>query len=133
MDEIKNKLFKHISLYLITFSNLFIKGLTDVLMSVPGFLASLSLVILSPCYVFTEVRKKQALTIGINGLKTTPKKILIGIFYILLSPVGYPISIFNKKGISIFNKKPKKKIKKKKKEELKEEENYVYKGTPDVV
>ena len=125
MDEIKNKLFKHISLYLITFSNLFVKGLTDVLMSVPGFLASLSLVILSPCYVFTEVRKKQALSIGINGLKTTPKKILIGIFYILLSPVGYPISI--------FNKKPKKKIKKKKKEEPKEEENYVYKGIPDVV
>jgi hypothetical protein len=87
----------HFCNYILTASNMIGEGLTNLIMVIPGLYASLSLIILSPLYKYTEIGRKHAFHIGIEGLKSIPKKVLSGIISILLSPIAYPIVLIRKK------------------------------------
>lgn len=98
----------HLSNYILTFSNLFTEGITNLSMVVPALFASLFLVILSPLYYYTNIGFTHALSLGLAGLINVPFKLVIGIFQILFSPIAYPFIVYTES-----KNKPKKKNKKK--------------------
>jgi hypothetical protein len=106
----------HVSNYILTVSNMIGEGLTNIVMIIPGLYASLSLIILSPLYAHTNVGRKKAFSIGIEGLKSIPSRALMGVVSILISPIAYPLMLFRKKE----NVKVKK-------------ERVPFKGTPNIV
>jgi len=106
----------HFSNYILTVSNSVGEGLTTLVMVVPGLYASISLVILSPFYKYTNIGSKHAFGIGIKGLKSIPKRVLSGVLSIILAPVVYPIVLFRKKeNVKIKN------------------ERVIFIGTPNIV
>jgi hypothetical protein len=95
----------HLSNYILTFTNTFNEGLTNIVMIIPGLFASLTLIILSPLYYYTNIGFSQALMIGNAGLIHLPIKLLIGISQILFAPIAYPVFVYLQKNNKAKKKK----------------------------
>ena len=87
----------HFANWIICIQNMLTEGLTTLFLIIPGLFASISLIILSPLYKYSEMSQKEALSIGKKGIKIIPKRVLIGILLIIMSPVGYFINNYTKK------------------------------------
>jgi predicted membrane protein len=84
----------HLSNYILTTVNVFNEGVTKIVLCVPGFIASLSLVLFSPLYYYTNVSFSHALNIGFLGLLSLPLNFLFGLLQVLFCPFAYFVVVY---------------------------------------